>query len=227
MKNILRGLLATALLSGPMQVIAGTVTVWDTLQSTPGAFGVQVGCLCIFPTDKNYVQGTRVEPSDTGYLTAFGFFGARFNLGGAGWQFALRADDAGQPGAILESLSSVDVGDPAIYGGNASGSTLIKQGVRYWFTASLPSPTAGLWYTNDSINGSIASSSDNGSSWTISPDFWVLQLRLMASTPSSVPEPSTLLLLSLGIAAVGLAMRHSLRRPKSIRRHAETRGAYP
>jgi PEP-CTERM motif len=118
--------------------------------------------------------------------------------------FDLYADSGGIPGVLLESFSVVvnnAFGTLATSTGTTLGTTQLTIGDEYWLIANRSSEPPVVWNFN-----SIADSGlfvDNGSvqlgTYTLGT------FRINAA--NAVPEPTTLALLSLGLAGLGFSRR--------------------
>jgi hypothetical protein len=116
----------------------------------------------------------------------------------------LRSDQAGLPGALLESWSTTSVPNwqPGI--GPTSFSSLahplLTAGSRYWVTVTVGDPFASLGWGNDgaATNHSSACSRDNGATWISCQTRGAFAVY---GTPGNVPvpEPAAALLLVSGL----------------------------
>lgn len=131
------------------------------------------------------------------YLTAIDIAFRRMN-GPSQAGLTIRADAAGQPGAILEQVSFIptDSFDETV---NVilSGLTEISSGSLYWLAISMPADGEGIWcYPEPQATGSIAKSIDGGVTWT-SPN---QNVSAFSVSGVAVPEPTGFSLLVCGAA---------------------------
>lgn len=143
--------------------------------------------------------------------SAYRFDSARLGLfrtnGATGDDFTLwlMADAGGAPGAILETISYTAAVSPVL--GNtvdvaASGTTLLAANTAYWIGIGSTFPDSVVWNLN-SIGASGPNSmayARNGGAW----DFTNTPLAFAVNgtlVPPTVPEPGSLALVALAIAA--------------------------
>lgn len=116
----------------------------------------------------------------------------------------LMTDAGGMPGTVLESYSFDLAGrllgsmNPLLTANSTLNPTLIG-GDQYWLVASTPdASTSAAWNWSLDDLGLTAFSTDNGSTWTLTPD---TPLGAFAIYPTgTVPEPGTLVLLVPSLA---------------------------
>lgn len=120
----------------------------------------------------------------------------------------LMDDNNNEPGNILEAFLFVDAmgffGDSnPLLNAEASGETFLMAGEQYWLAASAPVPdTYAAWnYNIIGFSGPIAFREDMGNWNVISNTVGFGAFRI------SVPEPTTVVLLGLGLAGLGFARR--------------------
>jgi len=124
----------------------------------------------------------------------------------------LLTDNSGHPGSLVTSLAFSDPlplfpgADPAGIKFTPNQATTLLPGTKYWFEITNPAPVSSevLWYATQSAStgpGSLqfAWISQDGSTFSES-DFYTL-VRVDGLL---VPEPSTLVLLTLALAGIGV-----------------------
>jgi hypothetical protein len=200
-------LLAIALLAAPA---AHAATVFDnTAAAQDGADPIQsYGPLAIsFSTGANagsLGSVAAVLKSDSA------------DLNGA-LDLVLLADAGNAPGAAIATLATLPVtsiGTDAfsLYGFGTLASTALAADTTYWIELVADGGAAVEWSWSDDLSGTgVAGQS------SYSQEFGVLANSdggpyQAAITVSSVPEPTSALLLALGLGAVGVAGRRSARR---------------
>ncbi|MEQ1948354.1 MAG: PEP-CTERM sorting domain-containing protein [Bryobacteraceae bacterium] len=164
-----------------------------------------------------------------GTIASVGFYFQNYS-GIAGWNqditYRFRADSSGQPGSILASgsgqnLLAVDSGLPwCCGGGNAylvtfdlTSAFVAAAGTTYWLELTGATGTDFAWWVTASSNGTSLGFYDLGSGYQNSGNQFAF---FLSDTPtgSQVPEPSSVVLSSLGLIAVG-ALRIRARLAKS------------
>src|SRR5262249_4736271 len=122
---------------------------------------------------ENWVAGEKFTPSQTGSLSQITI--ALLYLGGTNaGTVSLRADNAGLPGAVLESFSvtSLPSGDGHFHAPLTVTDTLnqpLVAGTPYWVVASTTTSSHLAWNLNNTGATSDAISSDGGTTWSNQP----------------------------------------------------------
>lgn len=137
-----------------------------------------------------------------------GMFAAHAHSGQATMTLALRLDNQGQPGAVLESFSIAGSALSWPYGLLTLSSVLhplLHAGQTYWLTALPTAGFDGAWaWNNTGVMGNFNASDDGFQQWYSHPDNPANAMLIEGTPvtpPAAVPEPSTLVLLGTGLIA--------------------------
>jgi len=142
-----------------------------------------------------------------------------FTGSGTGFSLALYSDSAGQPGALLETLS----GSPAPtatgnYSYTSSGALTLSASTAYWWVASVPSGGAAIDFR---LNSTSSTAETSSAGWTIGDTSlqqqnggaWIQSgqpFQFSASATAAIPEPGACAAL-VGAAALVFAAYHRRR----------------
>lgn len=186
--------------------IAGAepIVVFDTFgpgdsYATNAGYIIGVGDL-----GTEYERGIRFSPWTTVEIT--GIEAAVLHAKGVNAiDFHLRADESGQPGAILETFSFSGVAGSSggeVLCGTSTVRPVVFVGTDYWLTASGPgAPDSWMgWFFADPHYPAVRALSSDGGPWEVTSSEKAAAFRVVG-----VPEPSTLVLLlsgSLGLLTV-------------------------
>ena len=128
----------------------------------------------------------------------------------------LHADLAGLPGSVIDNYSFTSLTSETLGGAVESAASslnpFVTAGTLYWISLSAGIPNNNLysqvgWHVNDqSMTGAYAEESNN-SGWTLKGSNSTLAAFRISGNVAAVPEPSILMLLALGLGALGLMRR--------------------
>ena len=128
---------------------------------------------------------------------------------------SLMSDDAGVPGAVIESWSFVNLPqfgttNTALAAGSSTLHPLLMAGTPYWVVASAGAADSDMGFNLNTL-GQKGRAFKYGGSWTFdgtsnAPAFQVEGTLAAAA----VPEPSTVLLMGLGLVGLGYAGQRKL-----------------
>jgi len=110
------------------------------------------------------------------------------------------ADNSGIPGTALTTTQVTAPAESLVTADFSEAPVLLTAGNRYWLYLSAAEPTGRFFwnYSSPAIKGSLAYHSNTAPAWNISNNVTLPAFRI-----TSVPEPTTILLLGLG----GLVLR--------------------
>ncbi|MBI5260091.1 MAG: PEP-CTERM sorting domain-containing protein [Burkholderiales bacterium] len=155
------------------------------------------------PTGANYAPANRFMAQSTGFLASA--TAAITHLQGSPFvSFNLHSDNNGAPGAILASaIASAPDAAGLVTTSYANGPEVVA-GAFYWFSIATDDLSAAhLWHLN--AQGTEGLTAFTGATWQ-SPGDWFYQSAqfgaFRVSVDSTIPEPSTALLLAAGLLAV-------------------------
>ena len=135
-------------------------------------------------------------------------------LGAASGSFTasaeLVADNSGLPGStVLTSFTVPSIGTS--YSGltfTPNTSVLLSANTNYWFVLAASGTGSYKWGYTDTLNASLpnyAVSDNSGSTWTIGTPAGPFLIQV--NSAAAVPEPSSIVLIALGVPAIAMAMR--------------------
>jgi hypothetical protein len=151
------------------------------------------------------IQGMGFSPVSAGFLASIDIAAGTTGSPPTPYTLTLRADDAGVPGLVLETLNfpvTTSFGtNNAPTTAAAAGTTLLSPGTLYWLVASSPTGVNVPWHHNSTDDTGPRAFSVNGAPWvaTTSPR------GAFRVTVAQAPEPTTLALLGMGFAGLGFA----------------------
>jgi hypothetical protein len=155
----------------------------------------------------NVAIGEKFTPSTTGTLSQI-ILALEYVAGPNAGTVSLRADNAGVPGATLESfsVSSLPPSDSNFHTPLDLVSVTqpaLSAGTPYWIVASTTIASSLSWmFNNTSATASHATSFDGGTTWVANNDTQgAFRVTENLRVTTGVPEPSTLALLSIGLGA--------------------------
>lgn len=207
-------IIAAALLVAALH--AQATTIYDTIG--PGkAYENEDGWIVGNPNNgANYSPFAQFSPTQTGYVSS-ATAPVSYGQGEvAPIRFEIRSDDSGQPGAVIAQAPVSITAQGGLVSGSFLGDVLLSEQTTYWFGLATTSPTTHLgWYQNPvGVSGLQAFS---GALWQ-QPGDWFVQtatlgaFQLDARLVSEVPEPSSALLLILGLSVLAFRSVRSVRR---------------
>lgn len=206
-------LLATALflslISSPCQadVIFSNLGPGDTFSAGGRILqGESVG------TIGNVDQASSFTVGGTSYLLDSLELGVNLTAAGP-LDVILAADNGGEPGAELETISlNLGTGEQLAFAA-AAGTTTLDANTTYWVIADAQGSLDGGWRFNTTgdvgltAGRSASVGSTNYGDWNLRPDDDRYALRVQGA-PVEIPEPTTAALLGLaGLGAVALQLR--------------------
>jgi hypothetical protein len=120
---------------------------------------------------------------------------------------SLRADQAGLPGAVLESFDLTNLpsySSPGLTDVISASHPLLVAGQKYWLAAMPVSSTAmGLWaMRSPAVGGNKALTPDLGQTWTLN-EFGFQTMSPMRIEGTPAPEPAGLAVLAVGGLLMG------------------------
>jgi hypothetical protein len=163
------------------------------------------------------VAGALVDPVIPAHaftpLETFTFSSAELAMALVGgpnhFQVLLMTSSGGLPGNIIETITLIDavpVSPSGIVAANSALHPVLTSGTQYWLVVFAPEPTTfGIW--NFSLNDF---STPQAFGFTSPTGPWVVNNVTRSAfqiNGEPIPEPSTMLLLGTGLAALGTAVR--------------------
>lgn len=147
-------------------------------------------------------------------LDTVGFLESQGNLGSpagtpSGFTLFLYADSgSNSPGAVLESWNGVAATSGIMLETVTSTShVVLDKGQQYWFGVTTTNPAEeGLWWINPALSISTGCDFINGSLVPCDNSLATGAFEILG-TPTSTPEPSSLLLLGTGLLGLGPLLR--------------------
>lgn len=130
--------------------------------------------------------------------------GANRNLGTNSYVISLSVDNGGQPGALLESWTTTLPGSGVVTSLTSVVNPLLDSSTTYWLTLEAGAPNAfGGWAFNDQGDTGHFLQSSSGGAWVAQGG--TAPVYRINGAGASAPEPGSVALLGLGIAAAGVA----------------------
>lgn len=199
-------LIAAALSVAALGAQAQAVVIYDTFG--PGTtYDSQNGWIVGHTTEgANYASYSQFSPKLSGFLSS-AMAPIRYEGGEvAPLRFEVRSNDGGHPGELIaQTLVDITEQGGVVSGSFLSGALLSSQST-YWFGMATTDPTTAVVWNQNSV-GVSGEHAFTGAIWQPPGAWFVQNATLGAFQVVAIPEPSSALLLALGLILVGLGRR--------------------
>jgi hypothetical protein len=94
---------------------------------------------------------------------------------------------------------------------------VLAAGTTYWITTQTLGDYYGFWHiTNPQLSNGIALSNDGTSTWVYIPNNYDAAFRVNGASATSVPEPSSFALLTLGGFGLAISVYHRRKQTTAV-----------